>query len=241
MAITGPSELPLVLKVDSDPIKKYVISKLGHPVTEVELSEDQWETILRTSGDFIAHYFSKEQMFGVFWTQPLVSDYDLPDNAYWVQEVAWDPVTTRIDKIFGAESFLFCFAPGFMILRDDNRLIDVRDWEPEYKCVTPYGNKKLIVERHLADQEIMIVNYDGGSLHCTPNHPIKINDVKSLDNWKTAEELEPDDKLVTVDDNAAVISVSNGQVTETYSVFVPAAHCFYGCHGDGDNTPILVH
>jgi len=107
MAIMGPSDLPYILKVDSDPIKKYVLSKLGYPSVEVEITEDQWETVLKTTGNFIAHYFSKEQKFGVFWTQPLESTYDLPNDAYWVQEVAWDSVSTNISDIFGAESYLF--------------------------------------------------------------------------------------------------------------------------------------
>ncbi len=107
MAIVSPQDAPYVLKIQSDPIKKYALSKLGYPVVEVEVTEDQWETVLKTTGNFIAHYFSKEQMMGVFWTQPLESEYDLPGDAYWVQEVAWDPATTKIDEIFGAESFLF--------------------------------------------------------------------------------------------------------------------------------------
>ena len=107
MAIIGPADLPVILKVPSDPIKKYVLSQLGHPVIQVEITEDQLETALKTTGDHIAHYFSKEQRLAVFNTQPLQSEYDLPDNAYWVQDVAWDPAFTRLDLIFGAESFLF--------------------------------------------------------------------------------------------------------------------------------------
>jgi hypothetical protein len=107
MAILGPSDLPLILKVDSDPLKKYALSKLGWPVVEVEVTEDQWETVLKTTGNFIAHYFSKEQKLAVFYSQPLQPTYDLPADAYWVQEVNWDPVTTSIDQIFSAESFLF--------------------------------------------------------------------------------------------------------------------------------------
>lgn len=107
MAILGPTDLPSVLKLRSEPMKKYVLSKLGHPVTEVEMTEDQWETIWRVAGDFIAGYFPREQKLGVFYTSPLQSTYPLPKDAYWVQEVSWDPVTTRIDDVFGAESFLF--------------------------------------------------------------------------------------------------------------------------------------
>ncbi len=107
MAILGPADLPSVLKVDSTEMKKYVLTRLGHPIVEVELSEEQFETVLRTTGDFIAHYFPKEQRLAYFYTEPLVSTYDLPNDAYWVQEVNWDPATTRIGDIFGAESFLF--------------------------------------------------------------------------------------------------------------------------------------
>ena len=35
------------------------------------------------------------------------STYPMPSDAYWIQSVSWDPVTTRIDDVFGAESFLF--------------------------------------------------------------------------------------------------------------------------------------
>lgn len=107
MAIIAPADLPVVLKLRSDPIKKYVLTMLGHPIVQVEIVEDQWETILRTSGDWISGYFPKEQRLAVFNTSPLQTTYPMPEDAYWVQEVAWDPVTTRIDDIFGAESFLF--------------------------------------------------------------------------------------------------------------------------------------
>lgn len=107
MAIVAPADLPVVLKVDTNPMKKYVLSMLGHGNVEVEVTEDQWETIFRTSGDWIAGYFPHEQRLAVFHTSPLQSTYPMPADAYWVEEVAWDPVTTRIDDIFGAESFLF--------------------------------------------------------------------------------------------------------------------------------------
>lgn len=107
MAIIGPADLPVVLKLRSDPIKKYVLTMLGHPSVEVEITEDQWETILRVSGDWISGYFPREQKLAVFYTTPLQPTYPLPADAYWIQEVAWDPVTTRMDDIFGAESFLF--------------------------------------------------------------------------------------------------------------------------------------
>jgi hypothetical protein len=107
MAIMAPADLPSVLKVRSEPMKKYVLSKLGYPNVDVEIHEDQWETIFRVAGDFIAGYFPREQKLAMFYTTPLQSSYPLPQDAYWVQQVNWDPVTTRIDDVFGAESFLF--------------------------------------------------------------------------------------------------------------------------------------
>ena len=107
MAIIGPSELPVVLQADSEPIKKYILTMLGGNVVEIELTEDQLETILRTAGDFIAHYFPKTERLAYFYTQPLVTTYDMPKDAYWIREVQWDPATTLIGDIFGAESFLF--------------------------------------------------------------------------------------------------------------------------------------
>jgi hypothetical protein len=107
MAIMSPADLPSVIKVRSEPMKKYVLSKMGYPVIECEITEDMWETIFRVAGDFIAGYFPREQKLAMFWTIPLQSTYPLPKDAYWIQNVSWDPVTTRIDDVFGAESFLF--------------------------------------------------------------------------------------------------------------------------------------
>lgn len=107
MAILGPENLPLVLKVDSNPLKFHAISMLGHPVVMVELMEPQFEQVLKSTGDFIAQYFPLEEKYAFFMTQPLQAEYPLPPDAYWIRNVKWDPATTRIDQIFGAESFLF--------------------------------------------------------------------------------------------------------------------------------------
>lgn len=107
MAIVSPADLPSILKVASDPCKKYVLSKLGYPNVAVEIQEDQWETIFKVAGDFIAGYFPREQKLAVFYTTPLQNTYPFPADAYWIQSCNWDPLTTRIDDVFGAESFLF--------------------------------------------------------------------------------------------------------------------------------------
>lgn len=107
MAIIGPADLPSVLKVDSTPIKKYILSQLGGNNVNIEITEDQWETVLKVAGDFIAGYFPREQRLAVFNTTPFKCTYAMPADAYWIQQVNWDPVTTRIGDIFGAESYLF--------------------------------------------------------------------------------------------------------------------------------------
>lgn len=107
MAIISPRDLPVVLRVNSEPIKKYINAALGGSVVEVELTEDQLETIIRVAGSFIAGYFPREQRLAVFQTRPLQSTYPMPSDAYWVESVSWDPVTTSIGDIFGAESYLF--------------------------------------------------------------------------------------------------------------------------------------
>jgi len=107
MAILGPAQLPVVLKVDSNPLKFHAISQLGHPVINVELMEPQMEQVLRSTGDWIAQYFPLEERYAFFMTQPLQAEYPLPTEAYWIRKVSWDPAISRIDNIFGAESFLF--------------------------------------------------------------------------------------------------------------------------------------
>jgi len=107
MAILAPADLPVVLKVTSDPLKKFVLTKLGGSVVDVEITEDQFETILRTTGDFICGYFPREQRMSVFWTNPMQPTYPLPEDAYWVQSVDWNPALTMGSDIFGAESYMF--------------------------------------------------------------------------------------------------------------------------------------
>jgi hypothetical protein len=103
MAILGPDKLPVVLKNPSDPMKMEVMSTLGHPTVLVELTDPQLEQAIRVTGDFIATYFPFEEKYAYFYTQPLVSEYNLPQDAYWVKDVKFDPATTQIGDIFGAE------------------------------------------------------------------------------------------------------------------------------------------
>ena len=107
MAIIGPEQLPAICHYASDPVKFEILSTLGHPTVLVELTEPQLEQAIRVTGDFIAQYFPYVEKYAYFQAQPLVSTYDIPADAYWIKDVKWDPATTRIGDIFGAESFLF--------------------------------------------------------------------------------------------------------------------------------------
>ena len=107
MAIISKHDLPVVLKVNSEEIKKYVWSMLGYPVVQVEITEDQFETVLKTAGDFIAHYFHHEMKVAYFYTKSNIADYKLPGDAYWIKDVCWDAATSNINDVFSAESYLF--------------------------------------------------------------------------------------------------------------------------------------
>ena len=107
MAI-GPNDGgSVVLKLDTNPTKAEVLAHFGHPIIKVELDEFHFEILFRTAGDFIAGYFPFEEKVAYFYTKPLVNEYDLPHDAYWVKDVKWDPAVTRVGDIFSAESFLF--------------------------------------------------------------------------------------------------------------------------------------
>lgn len=234
MAILAPADLPSVLKVRSDPMKKYVLSKMGHPITEVEISEDQWETIFRVAGDFIAGYFPREQKLAMFYTTPLQSTYPLPDDAYWVQEVHWDPVTTRIDDVFGAESFLFCVSPEFLILDKDGSLQPVGDWKSKWKASTPYGPRAMqIVER---DNDKMLpklrIVYDNGYVEATNNHVIK-----SDGKWRELSEIKKGDLVHGVKNMLEVQNIQVFESTDAISLRSTVG-CYYGCT---KGSPILIH
>lgn len=250
MAILGPSDLPdnaghntstngpmRILQVDTEPMKKYVLSKLGYPAVEVEISEDQWESTLRTTGDFIAHYFDREMELYWFWTNPLQSAYDMPTRAYWITEVKWDPATTMLNDIFGAESFLFCFGDGLKILDIDNNLIPVEEWNEDRRAKTPFGGCKISTIRHNELQRLIKINYTGGSIVCTPNQPIKINGmVDMLNDWTPAENLQKG--AILSSETFKVTSISKMQPGPTTTVYAKNSACFYGCFR---GKPILVH
>lgn len=238
MAIIGPADLPAVLKLRSDPIKKYVLTMLGHPSVEVEITEDQWETILRTSGDWISGYFPREQKLAVFYTQPLQPTYPMPADAYWVQEVSWDPVTTRLDDIFGAESFLFCVSPEFKVLAKDGSLQPLGDWKKNWKVKTPYGPGSLTIKKHdnrrLLPKRRLV--YDSGVVEATANHPIAIPGAQGV-RWREFGEIRSGDTLLAARDRVAVLSV---EVFESSEAVTPRSTrgCYYGCV---DGEPVLMH
>jgi hypothetical protein len=202
MAILGPSELPYILKVDSDPLKKYALSKLGYPVVEVEVEESQWESVLRTTGNFIAQYFSKEQKFAVFYTTALESTYDLPTDAYWIQEVSWDPVTTMIDKIFGAEAFLFNIGniTGIQQILTDYHLL---------QSYRRFSQRILGNEGHwevLGDNKIRLYPTPKGAF------PVVVLYIPAISTWRT-----PSNRLLAMDMVLAETMVILGHARKKFS------------------------
>lgn len=235
MAIIAPADLPSVLKVRSEPMKKYVLSKMGHPITEVEIHEDQWETIFKVSGDFIAGYFPREQKLSVFWTSPLRSTYPLPQDAYWVQSVSWDPVTTKIDDVFGAESFLFCVSENFNILDKFGSLQPVHDWKKNWKAKTPYGDSGIVIKRHENNRSLPKIKiiYDDGVVEATSNHVLQANG-----RWREFSEVCVGDELTGVKNKVGIQNIEIFENTDAIGLRATNSGCYYGCT---EGSPILIH
>ena len=237
MAITSPADMPSILKVRSEPMKKYVLSKLGYPNVAVELTEDQFESIYRVAGDFIAGYFPREQKLSLFWTSPLKSTYPLPKDAYWIQHVSWDPVTSRIDDVFGAESFLFCATPDLKILAQDGSLQPVGDWKPSWRAKSPYGRTRILTKDHkeAVKRPLAKVNieYDGGIIEAYSNHVIKTDN-----DWLEFQEVTTNDLLQSVNYNPKVLNISYSEDVHPISIKAQDSGCYYACL---DGEPVLMH
>lgn len=240
MAIIGPPDLPKVLKVDSNPLKLRALHALGWPNVNVEITEDQFEELLRVTGDFIATYFPKQERYAYFYTQPLQTEYDMPSDAYWIREVAWDPVVTRINDIFSAEMFLFCICADDAMVFTNNGLKFHDDLNDGDKLVTPYGYESFTKEFHDLEQQLIEVSYDGGVIRCTTNQPIKVNGFDkddSLEGWENASELYPHHKLVGMDGLMPVKSIKTINEGPTVTIKNESG-CFYAC---SEGKPILLH
>ena len=235
MAILAPADLPSVLKMRSEPMKKYVLSKLGHPVVNVEMTEDQWETVFRVSGDFIAGYFPREQKLATFYTTPLQSTYPLPKDAYWVQSVNWDPVTTKIDDVFGAESFLFCVSQEFNVMDKDGKLQPVGDWKKHWKAKTPFGNSHLMIKAHKNERMLpkIRITYEDGVVEATANHVLECDNM-----WREFGEVNVSNQLSGVKDKLRVQNIEVLESTDAIGLRAKNAGCYYGCI---KGTPILIH
>lgn len=234
MAILAPADLPSVLRLRSEPMKKYVLSKLGYPVIEVEITEDMWEVIFRVSGDFIASYFPREQKLSMFWTSPLQATYPLPQDAYWIQSVAWDPVSTRIGDIFGAESFLFCLSPEFLVLDRFGVLQPIGDWKKGWKALTPFGpkNLRMILRQNKRLLPKIRINYGDGVVEATDNHVLQVNN-----KWREFSEVHIGDRLRGVKNMMDVQNIECFESTDAISLRSTAG-CYYGCIS---GSPILIH
>lgn len=234
MAILAPADLPSVLKLRSEPMKKFVLSKLGHPITEVEITEDQWEVIWKVAGDFIAGYFPHEQKLAVFWTTPLQSTYPLPRDAYWIQQVSWDPVTTTINDVFSAESFLFCLSPEFKVLDKFGVLQPICDWKKSWKAKTPYGDSHMVIKPHNNARQLpkVRIQYDGGIVEATSNHVLQADD-----KWHEFGEVHIDQKLTGIKNKLNIQNIEKFDSVDAIGLRSKSG-CYFGCT-DGD--PILIH
>jgi len=223
MAILGPSDLPLVLKVESNPLKLLAIKELGHPVVLVELMEPQFECELQRIGDFIAEYFPLEERFAFFMTQPLQAEYPLPEDAYWIRSVSWDPATTRIDDIFGAESFLFSFGPGTLLF-SRNGEISCEDLSKQINPTikTPFGFRKIQIRWNERKQSAITIKTDKDSLTCTFNHPVKING-----DYIPASDCKFGDKLESMNGKSRkIIDIQKMNIDGSWSIKSPVG-CYY--------------
>lgn len=235
MPIIAPTDLPSVLKLRSEPMKKYVLTQLGFPVIDVEITEDQWETIWKVAGDFIAGYFPREQKLGLFYTSPLQSTYPLPSDAYWIQEVQWDPVTTRIDDVFGAESFLFCVSNEFKILDKFGSLQPVGDWKKQWKAKTPYGDSGISIKRHQNDRLLpkIRISYGTSIIEATNNHVLQANG-----KWREFGEVSIGDELTGTKNKFRVQNIEMFESTDAVGLRANKSGCYYGCT---NGEPILIH
>jgi hypothetical protein len=218
MAILGPEQLPVVLKLRSDPIKFEVLSTFGHPHVLVELSEAQLEQAIRTTGDWIAQYFPRETKYAYFYTQPLVSEYPLPADAYWIKNVVWDPATTRIGDIFGAESFLFSYGGGSILLTSEGKMTCEECYKnkDKIKLVTPFGLRKPLMRWNSKKQPVVILKTENDYLICTPNHPISCNS-----KFKMANECKLGDKLINSNDKQdKIVDIAESETDGTWSIKV---------------------
>lgn len=228
MAIIGPSQLPLVFKAESDPLKRIALHELGHPTTLVELTEDNFESAIRRVGDFITEYFPLEEKYAFFMTQPLQTEYPIPEDAYWIRDVYWDPATTRIDDIFGAESFLFSFGPGTFLFSRKGKITCedlAKDPKPEIK--TPYGFRKVKIRWNHKPQLAVKLITEQDHLVCTINHPVFCDG-----DFVMASECREGSKLKTMNNlEQEVVAIEHLTIEGSWSIQSPVGCYFASSQG----------
>lgn len=96
-----------MFRINSEPIKRYILHRLGHPHVRVEINDDQLNDIIRVGASFIAQYFEGEQRLAVFNTVPMQSAYAMPSDAWMVQSVDWDPFIGSLADVFDVRFHMF--------------------------------------------------------------------------------------------------------------------------------------
>lgn len=110
MAILSRSGMPAFTQLgheDTNDLKNYAQTMLGHPHVLVEITEQQLELIIKQSIGFWTRFFPKEEKYAFFWTTPGKAEYPIPNDAAWIRQILWDPGVSRINDIFSAEHYLF--------------------------------------------------------------------------------------------------------------------------------------
>ena len=173
MAILGPTNMPSVFrKQDTDPLKLHAVNQLGGPSVAIEVTESQWEESIKTAMDFICQYFPLESKIAYFYTQPTVIEYDIPEDAYWIVRESWDPVTSRIDSIFGAE----CVGldTEILTLNGSSRANDLQIGD-EVLSLNKYGKlvKSKIIARKVSLKRCLKLSQRGRNIITSPDHGFK--------------------------------------------------------------------
>lgn len=195
MAIIGPSQLPLCLKVNTNSLKFHILSQLGHPVTNVELVESQMEQVLRSTGNFVSTYFPLMEKFAYFMTSPLQAEYPIPEDAYWIRDVAWSAAVSQINDVFSAESFLFNIGniSGVQnILTDYHLLQAYRKFSQ--RILGTEGQWEFKVARGTADSSNGVGNNYGGTIRLYPvpkgSFPVVVEYIPAVDTFRSPQAQE---------------------------------------------------
>ena len=229
MAILSRSGYPVFTRLgieETKRLKLYAMTYLGHPNVLVEITDQQFELIIRQSIGFWARYFPKQERYAYFYSRPGVTEYALPNDAAWIRNVVWDPGISRIDDIFSAEAYLFSL-PGGSILLTTHGPMKIENYYKKYKkdhtrLVTPFGIRKPLIRWNKKKQPVTLLKTEKDALISTPNHPVFCNG-----KYIMAMECEIGDVLLNnLNEQSIIIDKQNMYTEGTWSIKTNVG-CFY--------------